>query len=250
MEQAPIALQLYTVRDRLKKDFAATVRQVAEIGYPAVEFAGYGRLTAPEMATLLRETGLQAVSTHVALDAVRADPDGQIAYCKEIGCSYLIVPGPAERGRDALRSLGSQLEEMGRRCRREGLSFGYHNHDLEFREVDGQPLLERLMAETDPETVTFELDVYWAAYAGRDPIAFLQRHGDRISILHMKDMDARRRYTEVGEGTLDMDRICAVGKEIGIRWYVVEHDEPRMPSLESARISLRNLRSLLAPREA
>jgi sugar phosphate isomerase/epimerase len=246
MRQAPIALELYTVRDRLKEDFVGTIRQVARLGYPAVEFAGYGGLSAPEMASLLRETELQAAGTHVSLEALRTNPDEQIAYCGEIGCPYLIVPGipTAEQREDSLPSLAAELNEIGRRCRREGIFFGYHNHDFEFREAGGR-FLERLMAETDPQAVTFELDVYWAAYAGRDPIDFLRQHGDRISILHMKDMDAERRYTEVGEGTLDMAALCAAGQEVGIRWYVVEHDEPRIPSLESAGISLRNLRSLL-----
>jgi sugar phosphate isomerase/epimerase len=106
------------------------------------------------------------------------------------------------------------------------------------------------MAETDPHAVTFELDVYWAAFAGHDPVEFLRRHADRISLLHMKDMDAERGYTEVGEGTLDLARICALGQEVGIRWYVVEHDDPQIPSLESARISLGNLRSLFDRHEA
>jgi sugar phosphate isomerase/epimerase len=252
MERDPIALELYTVRDQLQEHFAETVREVAELGYPAVEFAGYGGLSAAEMASLLRETRLEAAGTHVSLDALRKDLDGQIAYCREISCSYLVVPA-APRGAplaEALPKLATELNEMGHRCRREGIFLGYHNHDFEFQEVDGQPLLEHLMAETDPQAVTFELDVYWAAFAGHDPVAFLERHAERIAILHMKDMDAERRYTEVGEGTLDMAGLCRMGRETGVRWYIVEHDEPRMPSLESARISLRNLRSLLSGEEA
>lgn len=251
MEQVPIALQLYTVRDELQKDFAGTVRKVAEIGYPAVEFAGYGGLSAAEMASLLRETGLQASSTHVSLDAVRDDLDGQIAYCREIGCRFMFLAwlAPDERGGSRLGALARQLDEAGRRCREAGISFGYHNHDFELEQVDGKPLLERLMEETSPERVTFELDVYWTAFAGVDPAAFLERHRDRISLLHMKDMDAERRYTEVGEGTLDIAGICRLGQEIGVRWYVVEHDAPTMPSLQSARVSLENLRSILGRQE-
>jgi sugar phosphate isomerase/epimerase len=251
MQELPIALQLYTVRDELQRDFAGTVRQVAEIGYPAVEFAGYGGLSAPQMAVLLRETGLQAASTHVSLDAVRNDLDGQIAYCREIGCSSMMLAwlAPAERGADRLAALAEQLNRAGRQCREAGISFGYHNHDFEFESVDAKPLLERLMEQTDPANVTFELDVYWTAFAGVDPVAFLRQHRDRISLLHMKDMDAQRSYAEVGEGMLDIRRICEVGQEIGVRWYVVEHDAPKMPSLQSARVSLENLQSILGRQE-
>src|SRR5919197_5544072 len=152
MATVPVALQLYTVRDESARDFAGTLRRVAQIGYTAVEFAGYGGLAADEVKALLRETGLRAASTHVGLAALDADLDHQIDYCVAIGCPYLVLPSldPRWRGADGLRALASRLNECGRRCRERGVIFGYHNHDVEFARSDGRYLLDQLLDTTDP----------------------------------------------------------------------------------------------------
>ncbi|MEO6893064.1 MAG: sugar phosphate isomerase/epimerase [Ktedonobacteraceae bacterium] len=246
MNTTSVALELYTVRDETARDFAGTLRRVAEMGYPAVEFAGYGGLTSKEMAALLAETGLRAVATHVGLAVLEQDLEAAISYCLEIGCSLLVIPwlAPELRNAASIRSLAPRFNEMGRRCREHGVTFGYHNHDFEFQQSDGEYLLDILLKETDPALVTLELDVYWAAYAGVDPIAYLRRYAGRVPLVHLKDMSADRTYTEVGDGLLDIAGICKAGQESGVQWYAVEHDQPRMPSLESARRSLENLRRM------
>jgi sugar phosphate isomerase/epimerase len=246
MATTPVALQLYTVRDETARDFAGTVRQVAEIGYPGVEFAGYGGLDAAAMKSLLDETGLQAASSHVGLDRLEADLDGEIEYCLAIGCSYLVLPWLAmdQRSPEQLRALAPRLNEFGRRCHERGLTFGYHNHDFEFASSDGQYLLDMLLDATDPALVALELDGYWAAYAGVDPAAYLRKRRGRVPLVHLKDMAADRTFTEVGDGTLDLPAIFAAAEEGGARWYIVENDRPAMPSLQSARRSLENLRQM------
>ena len=119
----PIALELYTVRDETAKDFAGTLRRVAEIGYRAVEFAGYGGMSSRDMAALLRELNLETAATHVGIDKLEADLDAEIDYCLAIGCEYLVVPYlPAvRRGIDGLAELGPQLNVWGEACRRRGL---------------------------------------------------------------------------------------------------------------------------------
>lgn len=117
MNKTSVALQLYTVRDETARDFAGTLRRVAEIGYPAVEFAGYGGLTAEQMTALLAETGLQAASTHVGLANLEQDLEQAISYCLAIGCSYLVVPwlAPELRTAGGMRALATRFNEMGRR---------------------------------------------------------------------------------------------------------------------------------------
>ncbi len=246
MAMIPVALQLYTVRDQTERDFSGTVRRVAEIGYPAVEFAGYGGLDAAAMKSLLAETGLQAASTHVALDRLEADLDGEIAYCLAIGCEYMVLPwlAPDWRSPDKLREIGPRLNEFGRRCRERGITFAYHNHDFEFAQSDNGYLLDMLLDATDPSLVALELDVYWAAYAGVDPAAYLRKRGGRVPLVHLKDMAADRSFTEVGDGTLDLQSVFTAAEEGGARWYVVENDRPAIPSLDSARRSLENLRQM------
>jgi sugar phosphate isomerase/epimerase len=241
----PIALALYTVRDETARDFAGTLRRVAEIGYRAVEFARYGGLSAEEMAALLRETGLQAPATHVYFNPLTQGIDGEIEYARAIGCTYIILPGLADdlRTRDRISALAQRMNEIGRQCRDVGLQFGYHNHDWEFSESNGTRFLDLLLEATDPDLVQLELDVYWSAYAGVDGAAFLQEHRGRVPILHLKDMTPDRQWTEVGDGVLGLMDLAKSAPGLDVRWGIVEHDAPRMPSLESARRSLENLMS-------
>jgi sugar phosphate isomerase/epimerase len=243
---ASVALQLYTVRDESAKDFAGTIRRVAEIGYPAVELASYGGLSAADLKALLDEVGLKAASTHVGLAALEADLDKEIDYCAAVGCGYLVLPWLAPEMRDPaqLTALAPRLNEYGRRCRERGLVFAYHNHDFEFVAADdGAYLLDALLDSTDPALVQLELDIYWAAYAGVDPTAYLRRRAGRVPLVHLKDMATDRSFTEVGAGTIDMSGIFAAAEEGGATWYIVENDRPAMPPLESARRSLEYLHS-------
>lgn len=239
MDMLQVALELYTVRDETGHDFAGTLRRVAQIGYAGVEFAGYGNLTSTEMSALLAETRLKVASTHLKLDALESPQlDASIRYCKDIGCSFIVLPSlPQEyRSQEGIRVLAPRLDAIGRQCQQNGITFGYHNHNFEFTRVDGIYLLDYLLQNTDPTLVKIELDVYWAAYAGVDPVSYLQALADRVALVHLKDMAADRSMTEVGKGILDMQQICAFAQARGL-WGIVEHDNPHIPSLESARIS-------------
>ena len=249
MAEIPVALQLYTVRDETARDFAGTLRRVAEIGYPAVEFAGYGDHTPEQLAALLRETGLRAASAHVALDALEHNLDQQLEYCSATGCGHMVLPWLAGEYRtaEAFRALAPKLNDIGRRCAEQGITFAYHNHDFEFAVSPSggeKTLLDVLRESTDPALVGFEVDVYWAAFAGIDPIELLERYTGRVRLIHLKDMGTDRGFAEVGDGTLDIRGICAAAAREDVSWLIVENDAPRMPSLESARRSLENLRSM------
>ena len=239
-----VALELYTVRDQTVRDFAGTLRRVAQIGYSGVEFAGYGNLTAQEMSALLGETGLLPVSTHLRLDALQdSQLEASIRYCLDIGCSFIVLPWLANewRTREGIQALAPRLNAIGRRCQEHGITFAYHNHDFEFTRVDEVYLLDYLLQATDASLVKIELDVYWVAYAGLDPVSYLHTLGNRVVLLHLKDMAADRSMTEVGKGMLDMQQICAFAQNRGL-WGIVEHDHPQIPSLESAKISLEYFR--------
>jgi sugar phosphate isomerase/epimerase len=244
-----IALQLYTVRDETAQDFAGTLRRVAALGYTAVEFAGYGDLSIQQMQALLAETGLQALSSHVPLANLEQHLEQELEYAQAIGCPYIIVPwlAPDQRTSATWPSLAETLNSKGRAAREHGLTLGYHNHDFEFASVsanDTTLVLDYLLEHTDPANVVFELDTYWAAYAGVDPVAYLQRLQKRIPLVHLKDMTPERTFTEVGDGTLPIAAIVAAARAAGAQGYIVENDQPRIPSLESAERSLQFLRAL------
>jgi sugar phosphate isomerase/epimerase len=246
MGTVPVALQLYTVRDETARDFAGTLERVAAIGYPAVEFAGYGGLSAEDLAGLLKTFGLVAASSHVGREALESDAEREIAYCQAIGCQCLVLPWlPAEqRDPSALPALAALLNDIGRKCKNAGVSFAYHNHDFEFQTFDGGYYLDRLLDSTDPDAVDLEFDIYWAAYAGVDPLTYLNRRQDRVHLVHLKDMGVEREFMEVGDGILDLAGIASAAEEAGAQWLIVEHDNPSLPSLESAQRSLENVRLL------
>jgi sugar phosphate isomerase/epimerase len=248
MSNKPIALQLYTVRDETARDFQATIRYVAKLGYDAVEFAGYGNLSSNEMAALLTATGLRVAGTHVRWDALENNLAGQIDYCLAIGSRNMTLPylGNEWYTGEKIKTLAALLNDFGRAAQEKGVTFSYHNHAHEFAQgEDGRYLLDALLDSTDPAYVKLELDTYWAAYAGVDPIAYLHKRAGRVPLIHLKDMTPERTFTEVGDGTLNIQGICKAAEESGVEWYIVENDAPVLPSLKSIERSLENLQKIL-----
>lgn len=239
-----VALQLYTVRDETAKHFAQTLYRVAEIGYAGVEFAGYGSLASKDLAAILADTGLWTVGTHVSLASLEKDFEYQVNYSLDLGCTLLVVPWISEEWRtvEGIKRLGDLLNHYGQQARERGMTLAYHNHDFEFRPTsDGELLINKFIAATDPALVKLEFDTYWAAFAHVDPIAFIQQHGERIISLHLKDMTPEHTFTEVGDGILNIVGYTNAAKVAGIKNYIVENDAPRIPSLESARRSFENI---------
>lgn len=247
MSHSLVGLQLYTIRDETAKDFAKTLRYVSDMGYQNVEFAGYGNLSSKDMATLLADLNLRAASTHVGLHLLEEDFERELNYCLSIGCNFLVVPYITEewRSEEGLRKLGARLNEFGRLSKERGITLAYHNHDFEFKQTNGKYLLDSLLEATDPNYVKLELDTYWAAFAGVDPAAYIRQHADRVKLIHLKDMTADRKFSEVGDGTLDIPGYIEAAKASDVAYYFVENDAPSIPSLESARRSFENLQKIL-----
>ncbi len=246
MARPGIALQMYTVRAEAQADFAGTLRQVAAIGYPAVQLAGYGDRQAADLRQLLDDLGLTVAGAHIALERLETALDDEIDYNAQLGNRDLICPIlRAERRGDeaAVRAVVGTLNAIGARCRERGARFSYHNHAFEFERVGDRTLMEILLDETDPAAVYWEPDVYWIAHAGQDPAAWLRRYAGRCPLVHLKDMTAGQppTFAEVGEGILDFQPIFAATADA--EWYVVEQDTCARPPLESIAISLRHLRA-------
>ncbi len=251
MRADQIALQLYTVRDRTATDFLGTLRALAATGYTAVEFAGYGDVPVAEMRSTLDELGMRAISAHVPYDRFDSEIDAVIEELQTLGCSYAIVPyiGDEMRGDAAIvRRMAENFNAWGERCRAAGLTFGYHNHDFEFRPIEGEPagttMYDILLAETDPASVTMELDIYWVLRGGHDALALLRREVNRIPIIHMKDLGPAPDHADlpVGAGTIDWPAIFAAG-EGKVEWFIVEQDHPANAMADVA-TSLRAMESM------
>jgi sugar phosphate isomerase/epimerase len=242
----PIALQPYTVRDELAKDYLGTLSRIAEVGYQAVELGPPPEgISIDALKQHLTQIGLGVVGAHAGIAQLTDGLDDLSAYLHEVGGTYVAISYRFGSRQDVL-DAARQFNTIGQRCRERGIQFLYHNHNWEFTRFDGEYALDTLLAETDPELVKMELDTYWVQRGGEDPVAYLRRLHGRCPLLHVKDVEPGEEqfFAEVGEGTLDWGAILREAEAAGTQWLVVEQDRSRRPVFESIAISYRNLKAM------
>jgi sugar phosphate isomerase/epimerase len=242
-----VGLQLYTVRDLLAKDFLATLRAVAQLGYPGVQLAGYGGMKAADLKRALDDLGLAAAGSHVNVEALAKQADAEIAYCLEIGTPDVVIPAmprPWPDRAEGFQTFADSMNRIGARCKEMGARLSYHNHAFEFVTIDGQRAIDLMLGQSPSNLVNFEPDVYWIKVGGADPAEYIRKYSGRTPIIHLKDMTAgpTPTYAEIGEGIIDFTPIFAASEASGAEWYVVEQDFCARPALESAALSLKHLK--------
>lgn len=240
-------LQLYTVRDLLRADLDGTLRSVADMGYREVELPGSDSADIRAIHEKLKRYGLDVPSLHVGYDGLRSGHNAALEDALGLGAVFVVCPsidaGERRTAHD-WKVVCQTLGKAGRLVRGQGLILAYHNHDFEFVPfADGTTPFDLLIRETDPSDVTLELDVYWAAKAGRDPVRCLKENAGRISLVHLKDMAADGSITEVGAGVLPIEEIVRTALLAGAKHLFVEQDDPPDP-LRNIRSSLRFLERL------
>lgn len=227
------AINLYSVRE-LDEPMRNILDLVADAGYDGVQFAGGFRDATPaEAASTTRELGLDPAPAHVGIEALEDDLETALAdYRDEVGCRGAVVPYLGEQhfsSRDAVDETAQRLSALADELADHDWSLHYHNHAHEFVDLGGEVGFERFVRESDG--VRIELDVGWALVGGTDPAAFIDRHGDRIDHLHMKDMNVEEEaFREIGDGDVDMAACAEAGRSAGVDWLVYEHDQPADPA--------------------
>jgi sugar phosphate isomerase/epimerase len=244
-----IALQLYTLREQAKEDFAGTLREVAAAGYEAVEFAGYGDMDTAALRALIDELGLEAVSSHVGYQRFQREPDTVIDELQTLGCDYVIVPGlPQEvRNVDSVPALVEQFNTWGEQCRAARLRFGYHNHAWEFAPLGDSTMFDLLAAGTDPNLVDLQIDVFWALVGRRDPVALVESNVGRVPTLHAKELakPGEELDTTIGDGVTDWPKLLPAATAAGTEWLIVEQEDDIANAYRDIRRSLANLRAMV-----
>jgi sugar phosphate isomerase/epimerase len=250
MAKPQIALQIFTVRQDLEKDFVGTLTAVARMGYPAVQmawFAANGPSTA-ELKKLLADLGLTVAGCHVLIEDLETRLDWEVERCLQLGTPDVVIPWLAPERRPTSRSgwlaLADIVNGQGRRAKELGARLSYHNHDFEYVRADGEYGIDILLGAADPDLVKYEPDVYWIKYGGADPVAEIQKYAGRCPLIHLKDMTASPSptYAEIGEGIMDFGPIFAACESNGAEWYIAEQDWTARPPLESAALSLKHLK--------
>lgn len=235
--QAPIAVQMYTLRNAGTLD--QQLKIVHDAGVHAVETVGTQNVSAAELKQLLDRYSIRAISSHVPLADLRNDLDGVVAFNRTIGNTTLVVPylDQKDRPTDAAgwTALGQELGRISKRVRDKGMHLAYHNHDFELADFNGRTGLELLFDAAGPGLQT-ELDLAWVARAGLDPAVMLGKFHGRLFAVHAKDNAAKGQaedeggFAAVGQGVLDWNAILPAAAAANVQWYIVEHDQPRDPA--------------------
>lgn len=253
-----IGIQLYSIRDNMAIDVPGSLKKIADIGYQYLELAGYadGKFygyTPEEFKKMVNDLGMEVISSHTGVEVKGVDTSNVDILAEahaKLGARYCIQPWLVEERRlsaDSYKQFVAELNTIGGVMKKYDLQFGYHNHNFEFTEVDGIiPYTDIFMAESDPELLTFEIDLYWVIRAGYDPIKLLKDYPGRFQLFHMKDMEAGedRFFAPVGEGIIDFEEILKHKDTAGMKYMFVEQDSTRDgKAMEAVTTSFNNLKN-------
>ncbi|MGI6655209.1 MAG: sugar phosphate isomerase/epimerase family protein [Christensenellales bacterium] len=270
MKRVPVAYQLYSARDSVARDLPGVLRQLKQLGYDGVEFAGFFDYSAKDLRDMLDKEGLVPISSHCPLTLMQQDMFGTIAYHQALGVKYIAIPYVDEEyrpGNPGFAELIKFVYTFGALCRKAGLQLLYHNHDFEFAPVSGGYGLDFLYASTPAKYLATQIDTCWVKYAGEDPAAYIRKYTSRAPVVHLKDyvgtkgegspyaligkkeekaLDTQQfEFRAFGHGCQDAKAIVEAGIDAGAEWFVVEQDLSyhRTP-LEDAALSLDTLRQI------
>lgn len=224
-------IQLWTVRDEIPKDPKGVLKQLASFGYTQIEsFEGskgiFWGMTPSDFKKYMDDLGVKIISSHCNIEK---DFEQKAADAATIGMKYLICPykGP-QKSIDDFKKIADEFNQKGEICKKNGIRFAYHNHDYSFTAQDGHVPEDVMLANTNSDTVDFEMDIYWVVTAGSDPIAYLNKYKNRFRLGHVKDRIKNTKEKDasciLGEGSIDYPSILKQAKANGMEYFIVEQE--------------------------
>ena len=270
-------IQLYSLPKSLDNDFVGAVKMLAQMGYRELELfgpypfsnqkaidswskvtpmlgfkgSGYFGRDIKEVKSILQDNGLKTPSAHTDLDTLENNMGklGEAAHI--LGHKYVVLPSvPDERRKtmDDYKRIAEAFNKIGENAKKEGLKFAYHNHGYGLKAVNGQVPLNIILDNTDPNLVFFEMDIYWTAAGGADPIDYLDKYPNRYHLLHLKDMKEKKTFsgdgndasqwiamfpymTTAGDGVLGVKEIVKKAQAVGVKHFLVEQDMVAQPEI-------------------
>lgn len=271
----PVGLQLFTFFNIIDEDVQGTLKRIADTGYKEIESAfskkgGYYGLKSKEFKALVESLGMSWKSHHVLGAPFKMPPgakmptdtNGQpikippmrnlkdnmqelVDEIAEAGIPFLVCANTPINTMDDIKSSLDVLNKTGEACKKANIQFCYHNHDAEFRPVEGKVPYDMMLSELDKNNVKFELDLAWAVKGGVNPVDLFKQHPGRFPLWHVKDLDAsRQNILPVGEGTIDFKPIFEAASISGMKDFFVEHDMPK-DAYASIASSIANLKKML-----
>ena len=254
---APVGVQAYSFRNYFPKDVVGTLDRIQAMGIKEIE-GGSGKIDPADYRKLCEDRGISIPSTGAQFKELEENPMKVVETAKALGAKYVMcawVPHPS-RGNfskaDADKAI-AVFNAAGKVLAENGLTFCYHPHGYEFQPYEDGTLLDYIITQTNPDYVSFEMDIFWVQFGGGDPVALLNKYGDRWKLLHLKDIKKGIQKdltggTDVefnvplGTGQLDMEGILKVAKKIGIAHYFMEDESSAV--VQQVPQSITYLRSL------
>jgi len=239
--KGPIGLQLYSLRDSFKHDVPGTFAKVRALGFRYVELAGTYGLEAKEFRNLLLDHGLKPIAGHFPYEQYRDNPESVAREAKALGLKYAgcaWIPHEGDFDNTECTKAIEVFNRAGNILAKHGIKFFYHVHGYEFQPQGTETLFDRMMRETNPKHVTFEMDIFWVVYPAQDPVKLLQKYGKRWELMHLKDMrkgvktGSLSGSTDVtndvalGTGQIDLPPLLRAAKKAGVKWYFIEDESP------------------------
>ena len=253
---APFGVQTYTFRRSIGNDPAKTLDTIKAMGFTEIEGGG-GRIALEDFKKLCDERGISIPSTGADYGQLVRAPDSIVMRAKALGSKYVMCAWiPHENGVLTLENAKRAVEDFnkaGKYLKENGLIFCYHAHGYEFQPYEDGTLLDYIFKNTNPEYVSFEMDIFWIQFGGGDPVALLKKYGDRWKLMHLKDMrkgikkdltggTSQENDVAFGTGQMDIPAILKEAKNIGIKHYFIEDESSNI--IEQLPISIAYLKSL------
>ena len=231
---APIALQLFTLREAAAEDYEGTVRKVADIGYAGVEPAGFPGTTPEAAARLFADLGLEVCSAHLPMPVGEKQQES-LETAEALGIDRLVAGQGRDQfgSKDEIKASCDRFNEAADVCRSNGLTFGIHNHWWEFVEVDGARVYKHMLDHLE-DGIEFQIDAYWVQTAGADPASVIGELGPRVPLVHLKDgpCTCEADMQALGEGATDFDSIVKAAGD-HVEWWIVELDRCATDMMEA-----------------
>ena len=255
---APIGVQMYSFRDVIPRiGLDAVLDRIRDLGIREIEGGVPNGMTPEEFRRAVEARGLRIPSTGAGFEQLATDVEGVAARAKALGAKYVMVSWiPHKTGSFGIEDARKAVEvfnRAGKALREHGLALTYHFHGYELRPHGDGTLLDYIVQNTDPEAVSFQMDIFWVHFGGGDVPRILRKYGSRFKTMHLKDMKAGikkdltgltavEHNVVLGTGELDMPAILRAAKEIGIEHYFIEDESPLV--LEQLPRSIEYLRTV------
>jgi sugar phosphate isomerase/epimerase len=259
-----VGIQLYTIRDAMTADPKGSLKKVSDLGYKNLELANYADgkfygFAPKEFKKIVADLGMNILSSHTQVEAAGITLDNAKKMADdhaELDVKFCVQPwvNEPDRNIETYKKMVGDWNQVGKIMKSAGIQFAYHNHNFEFKNVDGiVPYYDIFMPEMDPDLITMEIDLFWVSKAGQNPVEMFKKYPGRFQLFHMKDMLNKQEpffdvikddVCSVGAGVIDFKTILASKDVAGMKYLFVEDDnQGNGKPFEGIETSINNLTS-------